>query len=183
MTKIQHIILLILIFATTINYVSAVTINIDGSALQTNITPGIPNQFFSWDKSWRDIDYSMILGTPPNISAATCDPANQASSYNGTGFECISIPSADTYNQSQIDSNFSQKANKTTYNIEMFLIGQDGLQNFSLNDAQVINSSELWVNGISIDLFSDYNESCLQCINISKQLNYLDKLKVKYVKK
>ncbi len=52
---------------------SAVVINIDGSQLQTNITSGAANQFYSWNKTMQYIDFSMIIGTAPSGFNSTYD--------------------------------------------------------------------------------------------------------------
>lgn len=78
------------------------------------------------------------------------------------------------------------KANVTYMITDIFLVGNKGVKIFNMTYPFVINSTHVYVNGLSKDLFSDYNEtlngSNLQNITYSSNLYYNDNIKVEYEK-
>ncbi len=69
------------------------------------------------------------LDTGGAVNASTCNPANQASSYNGTGFECVSIASSDDQTLAQVLT----EGNTANMNIDMAGYNVTNSGNLQLN--------------------------------------------------
>ena len=83
------------------------------------------------------------------------------------------------YSSQVAQNTVNSKANKTTWTVEIWIMGTDSDKNITMNYTFVPNSTEVYVNGISKDLFRDYNESGRN-ISVTAPLSYLDEVKVKY---
>lgn len=81
------------------NHISNYSVNVSGQLPLLNFTSLIAggNVTLTQDDTNHTITITSSSGTSFILNATTCNPANQASSYNGTGFECVSIADSDPY--------------------------------------------------------------------------------------
>lgn len=101
-------------------------IPIDELVAAASFTPGVEPEFLSWDKTWRQVDYSMLSGTPAlvedfgdlgDVPDYTSDDALKFirvnSSYSGLEYATVNI---DLSNYVTIDSDQTITGSKTFQN-------------------------------------------------------------------
>ena len=133
------------------------------------------------------VPYGNLTGVPtefPNSTAVTANITATIANITANG-KLTNVSAGSnvniTWSNGVAQINSTGVANETTWNVEVWIMGNDNDKNFTMNYTFVPNSSEVYINGISKDLFRDYNESG-QNISVTAPLSYLDEVKVKYAK-